>query len=96
MVLGQIPHNRRASQQAAQITGGQNQIEVVSAVALLDQLEIAVELRALTAHQLDLRLGQAAYRFALLFDQIFFGGGRNNRFGIAGRVLVLKDSSEEL
>ena len=91
MVLGQIPHDRSAPQQIAQVTYGQNQIEVVGSVALLDQLEMTIKLGTFPAHQLDLRFGQAADSFVLLFDEVFFCRRRDDRFDIAGRVAVHRD-----
>ena len=53
-MLCHISYDRRVFEQAAHVSGGEDDIEMIAPIILLDRLEFAIERRGLRLHHLDL------------------------------------------
>ena len=65
-MLCQMPYHRRTAQEPGDISDRQNQIEMIGAIALFNELEFPFEVFGLALHQRNLVLGQPAQFAALI------------------------------
>ena len=85
MVAGKMVDHAHVLRQAGQITGRQNQIEVVHAVALLDHAKLAIDVGRPALHMLDLLVAETPGVLALsrVRDGNPHGRKRHSRFRCA-------------
>lgn len=68
MVSSEMVYDAHVLGQAGEIASRQHQIEVISPITLLDHAELAVNVRCLPLHMVDLLIAQAAHDPALIAD----------------------------
>ena len=69
MVLGEVAHRARVAEQFFKVAQRQHEIEVVLAVALLDEIHFAIEIVRFALHDADLVRGGPARWRPLTLDQ---------------------------
>jgi hypothetical protein len=70
MAFGKMMYDPHVFDQATQIPGRQNKVEMIGAIFLLDQFEFTIKIGGFALHAFKLVVGQAFARSSLPADEI--------------------------